>query len=184
MCSFRRRFSPCRVILFDFKKQKQASSQAQLGRSDPAEGAVFFSNGWTKFVASVLPLSPSLPLSLYISISYVAIIVVKAIPLPPTLRATSSGLTHAALITLSYVRLFETNEPQLVTTASLRRFKAELRIRGDRHTSEWLNRFSDQELEQRCARLFGFTSFFYVLFVCRVSFYFILFFISLFFCLF
>ncbi|CAM9521401.1 unnamed protein product [Ascophyllum nodosum] len=37
----------------------------------------------------------------------------------------------------------------LVTAASLRRVQSELRIRGDRHTLEWLDRFSERELDVR-----------------------------------
>ncbi|CAN0088737.1 unnamed protein product [Ectocarpus sp. 12 AP-2014] len=38
---------------------------------------------------------------------------------------------------------------ELVTAASMRRVKAELRIRGDMVTLDWLDRFSSRELEQR-----------------------------------
>lgn len=41
------------------------------------------------------------------------------------------------------------NEPQLVTAASMLRVKAQLRIRGDTVTLDWLDRFSNRELEQR-----------------------------------
>ncbi|CAM9790952.1 unnamed protein product [Scytosiphon promiscuus] len=38
---------------------------------------------------------------------------------------------------------------ELVTAASMKRVRAELRIRGDRTTLDWLERFSNSELEQR-----------------------------------
>lgn len=46
---------------------------------------------------------------------------------------------------------------QLATAASMRRVKSELRIRGDRRTLDWLDRFSDRELGQRLVttRLFS-----------------------------
>lgn len=37
----------------------------------------------------------------------------------------------------------------------MRRVKSELRIRGDRHTLDWLERFSEVELEQRCVVVRG-----------------------------
>ena len=41
------------------------------------------------------------------------------------------------------------DETQLVTAASMLRVKAQLRIRGDHVTLDWLDRFSNRELEQR-----------------------------------
>eukprot|EP00904_Undaria_pinnatifida_P014256 jgi/Undpi1/9961/HiC_scaffold_28.g12415.m1 len=38
---------------------------------------------------------------------------------------------------------------ELATAASMRRVRSELRIRGDSRTLDWLDRFSDRELEQR-----------------------------------
>lgn len=42
---------------------------------------------------------------------------------------------------------------ELVTSASIRRVKSELRIRGDKYTLDWLERFSEVELEERGNKL-------------------------------
>lgn len=38
-----------------------------------------------------------------------------------------------------------------MTAASVRRVQSELRIRGDRHTLDWLDRLSERDLDVRCA---------------------------------